>query len=182
MSFLSGVAGSYQKSVQKRLDNMGKGLLSQLRGKLSSWGFSMPIGSLGDIVFEVSSREVRTFKDYKRTTKARYQSHEIIGLKPILEYIGPDGEEISFTMQFSVSLGVEPVDETNKIRELCEKGEAMYFVLGNETIGANQWIIESVGESVDTIDNSGRVIVTQIDVTLKEYVPALIEGTDSNGG
>ena len=179
MSFLSGVAGSYQKSVQKRLDSMGKGLMSQLRGALSSWGLSMPIGSLGDIVFEVSSSKVVTFKDYKRNTNARFQSHEIIGQKPILEYVGPDGEEISFTMQFTVSLGVEPTEEVNKLRELCEKGEAMYFVIGNETIGANQWVIESVGESVDTIDNCGRVIVTQVDVSLKEYVPAMVEVTEN---
>lgn len=106
MSFLSNVTGSYQKSVQKRFDSMAKGLASQLRGRLSSWGLSTPIGSLGDIVFEVSSSKVVTFKDYKRTTKARFQSHDIIGQKPILEYLGPDGEEISFTMQFSISLDV----------------------------------------------------------------------------
>ncbi len=173
MSFLSNVTGSYQKSVQKRFDSMAKGLASQLRGRLSSWGLSTPIGSLGDIVFEVSSSKVVTFKDYKRTTKARFQSHDIIGQKPILEYLGPDGEEISFTMQFSISLGVEPAEETAKIRELCEKGESMYFVLCNETIGSNQWVIESVGESVDTFDNNGRVILTQIDITLKEYVESM---------
>jgi phage protein U len=174
MSFLSNVAGSYKKSVQKRLDRMAMGLLSQLRGRLSGFGLSCPIGSLGDIVFEVSSSKVRTFRDYKRTTKARYASHEVIGAKPILEFIGPDGEEITFTMQFSISLGVEPSEETAKIREMCEKGKTMYFVLCNETIGENMWIIESVGESVDTFDNNGRVILTQIDVTIKEYVPAMM--------
>lgn len=117
---------------------------------------------------------MRTFRDYKRTTKARYASHEVIGAKPILEFIGPDGEEITFTMQFSISLGVEPSEETAKIREMCEKGKTMYFVLCNETIGENMWIIESVGESVDTFDNNGRVILTQIDVTIKEYVPAMM--------
>lgn len=174
MSFLSNVAGSYKSRLAKGLGESAPGLLSALRGKLSSWGFSMPIGSLGSIVFEVSSRKVRTFKDLKRTTKARYASHEIVGQKPILEYLGPDGEEISFTMQFSLSLGVNPQEETDKVRRLCERGVAMYFVLCNSVVGSNQWVIESVGESVDTIDNNGRVVLTQIDVTLKEYVPNMM--------
>ncbi|WP_303839395.1 phage tail protein [Selenomonas ruminantium] len=171
MSFLSNVAGSYKKQVQKNLQEAGMGLLSALRGKLSSWGLSMPLGSLGPIVFEVSSRKVRTFKDMKRSTKARYASHEVIGGTPILEYIGPDGEEITFTMQFSASWGVSPQEETDKVREMCLKGEANYFVLGNITIGENPWIVESVSESLDTVDNNGRVVVSQIEVTLKEYVP-----------
>ena len=170
MSFLSNVAGSYKKQVQKNLQEAGMGLLSALRGKLSSWGLSMPLGSLGPIIFEVSSRKVRTFKDMKRTTKARYASHEVIGSVPILEYIGPDGEEISFTMQFSASWGVNPQEETDKVREMCEKGKAEYLILGNSVIGANQWVITDVGDSADTWDNMGRIIKTQIDVTIKEYV------------
>ena len=174
MSFLSNVAGSYKSRVQAGLAEAQRGLLSALRGKLSAWGLSAPIGSLGSIVFEVSSRKVRTFKDLKRTTKARYAPHEVIGQKPILEFLGPDGEEITFTMQFSLSLGVEPQAEADAVRHLCEVGTAMYLVLCNTVVGANPWIIESVGESVDTVDNTGRIITTQIEVTLKEYVPTML--------
>jgi len=131
------------------------------------------IGSLGPIVFEVSSQKIRTFKGLKRATKARYGSHEVIGSKPVLEFIGPDIEEISFTMQFSAAWGLNPQDETKKVREICEKGEANYFVLNNQTVGENPWIIESVSESVDVVDNNGRVVTTQIDVTLKEYIPVI---------
>lgn len=174
MSFLSNIAGSYEKQVQKGWQESRNGLLSALRGKLSSWGISMPIGSIGPIVFEVSSRKVRTFKGLKRTTKARYASHDVIGSTPILEFIGPDGEELTFTMQFSAVWGVNPQEETQKIRELCIKGTAEYFVLCNMTVGENPWVIESVSESVDVVDNNGRIIASQIDVTLKEYVPSTI--------
>lgn len=168
MGFLSNVKGSYKKS----LNNMAVGIASQLRGVLSSFGLSMPLGSLGDVVFEVSSREVITFDGLKRNTKARYGNHEIIGQKPLLEYLGPDGEEISFSMKFSTSWGVDPTEQANKLRELCEKGEAMYLIIGNQTIGANMWVIESVSEAMTTVDNMGRVIVSEVDVSLKEYVPA----------
>lgn len=173
MGFLSNVAGSYAKSVQRSLNNMAQGALSQIMGKLSSFGLSMPLGALGEIVFQVSSREVITFSGMKRTTKARYSSHEINGQKPLLEYLGPDGEEISFTMKFSTSWGVEPTAQAEKLRELCEKGEAMYLIIGNQTVGANPWIIESVGESLVHVDNMGRVIVSEVDVTIKEYVPLM---------
>lgn len=170
MSFLSGITGSYQSKLSAALSV----LPSEWRGKLSAWGISAPIGSLGDIVFEVSSRKVRTFRDLKRTHKARLTAHEIIGSKPILEYIGPDLGEISFTMQLSAALGIDPATEADKIRKLCESGQAMYFVLCNQTIGRYKWVIESVGEAADTIDNNGRIVVTQLDISLKEYVPSLL--------
>ena len=127
---------------------------------------------MGDIVFEVSSRKVRPFRDLKRTHKARYAAHNLIGNKPMLEYIGPDVGEITFTMQLSASLGINPTTEADRVRKICESGDAMYLVVCNQTVGQYQWGIESVGEAVDTIDNNGRVVMTQIDVTLKEYVPS----------
>ena len=72
MSFLSGISGSYQKKLAAGLSM----LPGDWRGKLSSWGLSAPIGSLGNIVFEVSSRKVRTFRDLKRTHKARFATHK----------------------------------------------------------------------------------------------------------
>ena len=92
MGFLSNVKGSYKKS----LNNMAMGIASQLKGALSSFGLSMPLGSLGDIVFEVSSREVVTFDGLKRNTKARYGSHEIIGQKPLLNIWGQMGRKSPF--------------------------------------------------------------------------------------
>lgn len=178
MSFLSGISGSYQKKLAAGLSM----LPGDWRGKLSSWGLSAPIGSLGSIVFEVSSRKVRTFRDLKRTHKARFATHNLIGNKPMLEYIGPDVAEITFTMQLSASLGINPTAEADRVRNLCESGEAMYFVLCNQTVGQYPWVVEGVGESVDTIDNNGRVIMTQIDVTLKEYVPSSPAAGEVQGG
>ena len=52
----------------------------------------------------------------------------------------------------------------------------MYLIIGNQTIGANQWVIESVGESMTSVDNTGRVIVSEVDISLKEYVPDMSGG------
>lgn len=170
MSFLSSAQESYKKQTAKNFKKISQDLLGTLRGHLSAFGISGPFGSFGDIVFEVSSRHVLTYRDYKRTTKARYGSHEIIGQKPIIEYLGPDGEELSFSMQFRPELGVNPAEEADKVRKICETGKHDYLIIGNVVIGANPWVIASVSESAEIWDNMGRIIKSKIDVTLKEYV------------
>lgn len=172
MSFLTDMAASYKSAATKRLKSVEMNLLGSLRGRLSAFGISMPIGSLGNIVFQVSSNKVVTFDNFKRTTKARTASHDIIGQKPIIEYLGPDGEEITFTMLFRMDCGVTPSEEVAKVREMCQKGTAAYFVLCNEMIGDNKWIVTDVGETANFIDNMGRIISSQIEVTIKEYIDA----------
>ena len=45
----------------------------------------------------------------------------------------------------------------------------MELIMGNQPIGAGKWVIESVGESVDAIDNLGNILVSTVKVSLKEY-------------
>lgn len=181
MSFLDNAIDSYKKQTEKRLLNLRNNILSDLSSRFSWLSQGVQIGSLGDIVFTVSTDEVRTFRDYRRSTKARFALHERIGEKPILEYIAPDGEEITFSMTFHVELGVSPAKETERLRELCEKGEAMYLVFGSAPIGAHMWVIESVGESAERIDHGGRILVSQVEVTLKEYVPVIYDAAQEGG-
>ena len=49
----------------------------------------MSIGSLGNVVFEVSSEKVKTLRDMQRQGSARFATHEIIGKKPLREFLGP---------------------------------------------------------------------------------------------
>lgn len=58
----------------------------------------MLVGFMADIPFIVSSRFIRTFDDYGRGSAGRWAQHDIIGDKPVLEFIGPDIEKISFSM------------------------------------------------------------------------------------
>ncbi|MBQ9487275.1 MAG: phage tail protein [Selenomonadaceae bacterium] len=68
----------------------------------------MIIGAFGELVFEVSARRVVTFDSYKRTTKAKYATHEIIGRPPVLEFTGRELEEITLTITLISCLGVTP--------------------------------------------------------------------------
>lgn len=134
-----------------------------------------PIGAFNELVFEVSTERVITYDDYKRETKARYARHELINQTSVLEYLGRDLEEITFTMMFTVSLGVDPAEETSKLRRMCLDGVADYLILGNTVVGENLWTIESVGESKKAVDHFGKTIVSSVNVKMVEYVPAVFE-------
>ena len=130
----------------------------------------MAIGSLGDIVFEVSSDRVFTFDDLKRDVKMRYAKHEVIGNKPILEKIGPDLSEIKFKMLLSASLGINPLKEMDAIYTAFGNGNAMVLMLGSYIVGNYKWVISDFSESYSEIDNKGNVWKLEVDITLQEYV------------
>ena len=50
-------------------------------------------------------------------------------------------------------------------------------MLDNKRVGDNKWILTDVSESAETVDNTGRIIVSSVDVTLKEYVVSYYEGS-----
>ena len=50
----------------------------------------MQVGSMGDIPFVVSYGKIRTFSDYGRSVSGRWTKHDLIGRKPVLEFLGPD--------------------------------------------------------------------------------------------
>lgn len=130
----------------------------------------MAVGAYGNIVFEVSSFVTATFDKFNRDTKARFAKHETIGNEPVAEYLGPDNETISFEMFFSTALGVDPASEAETIREMCKNGDADYLIIGNSVIGDCLWVITSVGESFESVDGHGRVIVSRVKVEMESYV------------
>lgn len=130
----------------------------------------MVLGAYGDLVFEVSNFRVTTFDKFKRTTKAKYAEHDTIGQPPKLEYLHRDLETISFSMTFLSSLGITPFDEVQKARDMCKDGEADFLIIGNHAYGENRWIIESISEAVNYWDGQGKIIASEMDISLKEYV------------
>lgn len=125
------------------------------------------VGSLGDVTFTVSSQKVFSFKNYRRDSKVQIASHKLINDAPVLEFIAEDSEDISFKITLMQSLGVEPAEQAEKLREICRKGKVSCLVLGTSVIG--NFVIESVAETANAIDNHGRIIVSELDIRLKKY-------------
>ena len=130
----------------------------------------MAIGSLGKVVFETSEKKIRTFFDLKRSASARIGTHDLIGKKPRLEFVGPGLEQISMNVRLDVSLGLNPVDELKVLREMRDKGEIVKFILNGEPVTENYWLIEQISEDHKQIDNKGRLLIADLSITMKEYV------------
>lgn len=129
----------------------------------------MLVGFMADIPFVVSSRYIRTFDDYSRGSGGRWAQHDIIGDKPVLEYLGPDVEKISFTMQLRADQGISPARELKKLRKLRDNGKVFPLVIGGNMVTNNMWVLESIDESVSFWGKDGSMLSVKVNVTLKEY-------------
>lgn len=127
------------------------------------------IGTLGDVVFETSSARIRTFRDYKRSSAARLASHEIIGQKPVTEYLGPGVDSITFSMTLSVYCGVNPQKETEKLRKMMQEGQYVDFIIAGAPVSKNLWIIDSINETVTAFDGFGNIIRSELELSIHEY-------------
>lgn len=136
------------------------------------------IGTLGGVVFEASSEKVQTFRDYARKSAARLATHEIIGQKPVMEFLGPGLDSISFTISLSAYFGVNPKEEAEKLRTIMQEGQAVDFIVADAPISENKWIIESVEETVSAHDEKGNIIRSDLSLTLQEYIEGSAEDAD----
>lgn len=129
----------------------------------------MIVGYLGDVPFLSSRYIVRTFDGYQKSASGRWATHDIIGKKPISEFLGPGQEEISFDMILRTDLGVAPADEVKRLEKLRDTGEAVTLVIGTDVIGDTLWTVDSVSSSVKRWGALGVPASVTVNVTLKEY-------------
>lgn len=128
------------------------------------------IGSLGDIVFEVSPDKVRTFRDLQIQRKANYTEHAIHGKKGLLEFTGFAAATGSLNIRLDAALGVNPKEEFDALLDVFNAHEAVAFILDGEPIGDGLWVIEDIDESFETVNNKGAAITLEVPLKLKEYV------------
>lgn len=128
-------------------------------------GFSLT-GLFGKVPFVSSSAVVYTFKDLSVSRSARWATHEIIGKKPKLEYIGPGLTEVSFNIQLNSSLGTPPLVALIMLKEMLEKKQPERLLIGPDYLG--KFVIESIGEERKYHNNFGICVSAEVSITLKE--------------
>lgn len=133
------------------------------------------IGYFGSIVFQSSSKKLLTFNDFKYAAAGRWEKHNVIGKKPVSEFIGPDTDSITFTIILNGSYGVKPRTEMETWIEMVNSGEVDILVVGNKPLGKDKWSVKSVSEAWDVIFNKGELFSGKIDVTLEEYITTIEE-------
>lgn len=128
-------------------------------------GFSLT-GLFGKVPFVSSSAVVYTFKDLSVSRSARWATHEIIGKKPVLEYIGPGLTEVSFNIQLNSSLGTPPLVALIMLKKMLEKKQPERLLIGPDYLG--KFVIESIGEERKYHNKFGICVSAEVSITLKE--------------
>lgn len=128
------------------------------------------IGQLGEYAFAVNSETVRNFDGLKISESAGFTEHKVLDRKGLLEFTGLNAGSLSLKIVLDEFLGVEPLKEIAALREYMREGTAVIFMLGEEVIGDDLWVIESLDEEFSEIDNKGRVRRAEVSLKLKEYI------------
>ena len=128
----------------------------------------MSIGSFGKVIFVASANEILTFDDLQQSGTARYAEHAVMGSKPLLEFIGPGLEEISFKVKLDASCGVDPDSEFKTLQEIRDSGEVCVLVFGDTKIG--KFILEGISATEGPRGKDGRATWIEAGLTIKEYV------------
>lgn len=129
----------------------------------------MQVGSMGDIPFVVTYGKIRTFSDYGRSGSGRWAKHDLIGRKPVMEFLGPDVEKVSMKIQLRTDHGINPESELGRLRKMRDTGAVFPFILGGAPVSDNYWLLEDIGENVSYWRAGGKKLSVSVDITLTEY-------------
>lgn len=131
------------------------------------------LGFFGDIIFETSDQRILTFSNFQRSATAEYAKHRAIGKKPASEFIGPDLDTISFTVNLNGNFGVKPKEEMDRWLEKCRNGNAEVLVIGDTPLGMDKWVVKSVSQIWNVVFKNGELFSGNIEVELEEYLEEL---------
>lgn len=126
------------------------------------------IGTLGDIVFSVSRKTVKTFDGLQIESKTSYAKHERHNKKPLLEFQHNDTDTASFSIYLSAYLGVKPLKVLKKIDKYRKKGKVLSLVIGGKKYG-KKWVITSHSKEYEKFDNKGNLLIAKSKISLEEY-------------
>ena len=129
----------------------------------------MLVGFLGSIPFRVSRENVLTFDEFSRSAAGRWTEHNIIGSKPLPEFLGASAETITFKIQMRADLGASPETLLMELRKLRDDGTPVPLIINNKLINSNYWTVQSISEVVNHW-GKGYILSATASLTLKEYV------------
>ncbi len=126
------------------------------------------VGSLGDVVFQVSSKTVLTLDNIQWNSGARWEEHKRHMRDPALEYTGMEADEMSFDIYLSRTLGVDPMEQIVMLFNYERTGRLLPLTIGNKGYGKYRWVITKTTRKFEVTDQIGVSSVT-VGLTLKGY-------------
>jgi len=132
------------------------------------------IGSLGDVIFEVSDKKVSSINnELSRTYKSKISEHNPIYGPGMVRHQGRELIEISFGISLISTLlpDSSPAEELDKIKTMWEFGEYGYLTFGGQTFGAFPFLIVDMNEKNSYFNKkTSSFDVINLELTLKEYI------------
>ena len=132
------------------------------------------IGSLGDVIFEVSDKKVFSINNQiNRSYKSKISEHNPIYGPGMLRHQGRELTEITFGITLISSLLQEttPSEQLDKIKTMWECGEYGYLTLGGQTFGAFPFLVTNINEKNSYFNReTSEFDYINLELTLKEYI------------
>lgn len=130
----------------------------------------MTIGSLGGIIFSVSSNKIETVNNLKQSGSASYGKHQRHCGDTLLEFVGRDADTILFDMTLAAQLGVDVEAELAKIVKAEQSGEALKLVIGKKALGRFKWVITKHTVNFKQLGRDNTLVMAEVSVQLSEYL------------
>lgn len=128
----------------------------------------MTVGSLGDVVFYVNDKHVKTIQSMSWKIAISYSEHKMHRKKSLLEYTGQSPEEIEISADFSAFLGVNPLKQIKKLKKQAVNRSVVPFVLGTDVI-MSACVITDISPAADMFYLDGTMIKATVKIKIKEY-------------
>lgn len=124
------------------------------------------IGNWGSIVkFQTSDKRILTLNKLKYSTAVRIQKHNMINGWPIVEFVGPDLQSTTFTIELNALLGVKPRKVEDKLWYSLVDGVTAPLVLGGRNVCARA-MLTNMSAAYNIILKKGEVMSMTIDLTM----------------
>lgn len=128
----------------------------------------MRVGSLGDVVFEVSSQRFFTPEGMSFSREARFEDHETQGTFPQSEFLAPGLKTASFSMTLRRDLGCDPAADAERLEAMMNSGEVLLLIIAGQNLG--RWTLRKVDQSWRHMLGNGKgPFSLSLTVELKEY-------------
>jgi phage protein U len=129
----------------------------------------MIIGSLGGIPFYTSMDKSVLLSGLEWSSGARYAEHTRHNQTDMLEYVGLNPDKMTFDVQLSAFLGVNPTLLLDRFRTVHKERQAVKFVLGTMPL-PGFWVLTDIKSSLEQFYKDGTLLSVNLQITLSEYV------------
>ena len=128
----------------------------------------MKNGSLGDVEFQTSDKDVFTFGGMSATEEIVYGEHDVIEGTPRLQHTGRKLDTITLPIVIdAMRPGAVPFETRfSQLVAMAVKGEQVPLVLGKQPMG--DWVILKVNLEA-THQHGNAILGGNLSVELKEY-------------